>query len=121
MAEFTTFVQGNAKFDVVSIMEHLKTAGEWQGFVRLLYVQAGRPPVKGYPASRVEQILWGDRRPDGDFLAELLAALAGGARRPARASVDWDAFSESWCACGKQHDTEVAIGPRLRGRLAKHG
>ena len=58
----------------------LQAALEWRNLVRVLWVELGRPQVPGFPASRVQQILWGEQPPEEGFFTALLGALTSRSR-----------------------------------------
>lgn len=55
---------------------------EWQFVVRHLYLALDMPEVPGFPASRVQQILWGELPPDPAFFQAIVLALTTKARGP---------------------------------------
>lgn len=62
------------------VQEMIQSALAWRGLVQMLWMELGRPPVPGFPASRVQQILWGELPPDNGFFAALLGALTSRSR-----------------------------------------
>ena len=58
----------------------LHAAAEWRNLVRLMWVEMGRPQVPGFPASRVQQILWGELPPENGFFSGLLSAITSRSR-----------------------------------------
>lgn len=51
-------------------------AAEWRYLVRMLYADAGSPPVPNYPRPLVQEVLWGHAHAGAGFFEALHAALA---------------------------------------------
>ena len=64
-----------AAYSAAQLPAAVLQASEWRFLVRMLYTEAGSPPVPDYPRHLVQEILWGHAHAGAGFFEAMLTAL----------------------------------------------
>ncbi len=103
---------GRTSYVTDQVEEMIQSALAWRTLAQMLWTEMGKPPVPGFPASRVQQILWGELPPDNGFFAALLTALSSRPRAGGAAP--------SWWLQSVQRALDSHVSPDTRHITALH-
>lgn len=101
----------SAAIPMRDLLAFIQSATEWRNLARMMWTELGKPPISGFPSSRVQQILAGELPPENGFFSALLNALTE-RRRADEVWRNWPSHSRAAEAAGK-----VAAMRDLVGKL----